>query len=63
MRPLPALAPQTEICRPLSLIEYYVRRGRLVRCGLDPDRVYRDALAEIGVGPAPGVVPIGADVP
>jgi hypothetical protein len=35
--------------RALSVIEYHVRRARLVRGGLDPDRPYREALIEIGV--------------
>lgn len=37
--------------RALSIVEYWIRRRRLVRRGLDPDRVYWDALAEIGVTP------------
>ena len=37
--------------RALSIVEYWVRRRALVARGLDPDRPYRDALAEIGVSP------------
>lgn len=46
--------------RALSLIEYYVRRQLLVARGLDPDRIYREALAEIGVGPVLRAAPIEA---
>ncbi len=37
--------------RALAIVEYWVRRRALVTRGLDPDRPYRDALAEIGVSP------------
>ncbi|MBI5628278.1 MAG: hypothetical protein HY953_05115 [Candidatus Rokubacteria bacterium] len=47
--------------RALSLIEYHLRRRHLVRRGLDPDRVYREALAEIGVRPAPLPAAVRAD--
>ena len=39
--------------RALSVVEYLVRRRRLVRLGMDPNRVYREALIEIGLLPAP----------
>ena len=39
--------------RALSLVEYWIRRRRLVRRGLDPDRPYADALIAIGVVPTP----------
>jgi hypothetical protein len=42
--------------RALSIVEYVVRRRRLVRHGIDPTRVYREALVEIGLR-APGPVP------
>ncbi len=38
MRPLPALAPQTEICRPLSLIEYYHASIGTSRHTIEPPR-------------------------
>lgn len=45
--------------RVLSIVEYVVRRRRLVRRGIDPDAVYREALAAIGF-PAPALVTGGA---
>lgn len=47
--------------RPLSLIEYRVRRRLLIERGLDPDRVYRETLVEIDVGLARSATPIEAD--
>lgn len=38
--------------RALSVVEYWIRRWRLLRTGLDPDEVYAEALAAIEV-PAP----------
>lgn len=46
--------------RALSLMEYWIRRRRLVRRGLDPDEVYHEALVEIGVVHAPSPVPVRA---
>ena len=49
--------------RALSYVEYHLRRRRLLRRGLDPDRVYREALAEIGVSPLPRPQPAEVDAP
>lgn len=46
--------------RVLSVVEYVVRRRRLVRRGLDPDAVQREALLAIGVPPATWIVPARA---
>ena len=43
--------------RALSVLEYRVRRRRLVRRGLDPERAYREILAELGVPPLFGAIP------
>jgi hypothetical protein len=41
--------------RVVSIVEYVIRRRRLVRRGLDPDVVYREALAAIGLPSAPWI--------
>jgi hypothetical protein len=46
--------------RALSLVEYVIRRRRLIRRGLDPDAVQREALLAIGVAPAAWMLPTGA---
>jgi hypothetical protein len=46
--------------RALSLVEYAIRRRRLVQRGLDPDAVQREALLAIGVTPATWILPARA---
>jgi hypothetical protein len=49
--------------RALSVIEYVIRRRRLVARGVDPNRVYQEALVEIGVLPPTAVAPAVARAP
>lgn len=44
--------------RALSLVEYWVRRRSLARRGFDPDGVQKEALAALGVLPAPAPVAV-----
>ena len=44
--------------RALSMVEYRIRRHALLVRGLDPDRPYRDALAQIGIAAASRSVPV-----
>lgn len=44
--------------RATSIVEYAIRRRRLIRCGLDPDCPYREALAAIGLRCVPAAEPI-----
>lgn len=47
--------------RALSLVEYWIRRRRLIARGFDPDRVYRNTLIEIGAVAAPAGGGLSAD--